>query len=141
LTGFFAARARIAVPPAELLRFRFESFDISFFVFSRIALRTTRTFDAGLLLPTRFRVPDEVASFAARFAVDFALDAGPAFFVFDFVVFFDLRAVIVKLSTRDHSHTRSRYRASPPLFKTACGLSVNEPENDVNRGHQAASAP
>jgi len=112
LTGLFAAPcARTAVPPAELLRFRFESFDISLFIFSRIALRTTRTLDAGLLLPSRFRAPDEGA-FATRFLVDFALDAGPAFFVFDFVVFFDLlRAVIVRLSTRKSSRTRTHYRA------------------------------
>jgi hypothetical protein len=121
LTGLFAARVRTAVPPVELLRFRFESFEISLFIFSRIALRTTRTFDAGLLLPTRFRAPDEVASLATRFAVDFGRVAGPAFFAFDFVVvFFDLlRAVIVKLSTRDHSRTRSRYRASPPALQNS----------------------
>ena len=67
----------------------------------------------------------------------------PAFFVFDFVVFFDLlRAVIVKLSTRKGSRTRSHYRANHHRSsKTACGLSVNEPDNDVNRGRQAASAP
>ena len=122
LTGLFAApRARTAVPPAELLRFRFESFNISFFIFSRIALRATRTLDAGLFLPTRFRAPDEDASFATRFVVDFALDAGSAFFVFDFVVFFDLLRAAMLNSPRARVRARAltTMHQPPPLFKNS----------------------
>jgi hypothetical protein len=137
LTGLFAAaRARTAVPPAELLRFRFGSFNVSFFIFPRIPLRATRTLDAGLLLPTRFRAPDDGASFATRFVVDvdFALDTGPTFFAFDFVVFFDLtRAAIATLSTckvRVFAHAlpcTNHYRFS----KTASGLCLNESAADA----------
>jgi hypothetical protein len=89
-----------------LLRFRFESFGISFFIFSRIALRAACTLDAGLLLPTRFRALGEDGAFRAGFDAAFALDAGPILFVFDFVVFFDLlRAAIGLLSTRDCPRT------------------------------------
>jgi hypothetical protein len=113
LTGLFAvARARTAVPSAELLRFRFGSFNVLFFIFPRIALRATRPLDAGLLLPTRLRAPDEGAPPATRFVADFALDAGLTFFAFDFVVFFDLiRAAIARLSTCKGSRTRTRYHA------------------------------
>jgi hypothetical protein len=39
----------------------------------------------------------------ARFETGFALEAGPAFFVFELVAFFDfLRAAIANLSTREH---------------------------------------
>ena len=108
LTGLFAApRARTAVPPAELLRFRFGSFNVSFLNFSRIALRATRTLEAGLFLPTRFRAPDEDACFATRFVVDFARGADSAFFVRDFVVFFDL----LRAAMFDSPRARVRARA------------------------------
>ena len=136
LTGLFAApRARTAVPPIELLRFRFDSFDISLFIFPRIALRATRALDAGLRLPTRFRAPDEDASFATRFLVDFALGAGAAFFVFDFVAFFDLvRAVIARLSTRKSSCTRTHCRApTTTALQNSNRTLCNEPVEDAWR--------
>jgi len=72
-------------------------------------LRATLVFDAGLLLPTRFRALDEDTPLAARFDFDFALEADPIFVVFDLVVFFDLlRAAIVNLSTREHSRMHSK---------------------------------
>jgi hypothetical protein len=130
LTGLFAApRARTEVPPAELLRFRFGSFNVSFFNFSRIALRAARTLDAGLFLPTRFRVPDDDACFATRFVVDFARDADSTFFVRDFVVFFDL----LRATMLDSPRARVRARAlinhaltATAHQKMACGLCVNE---------------
>jgi len=107
---FAAARGRDAVPESELFRFRFKGFATTFFIFARMALRATRAFDAGLVLPTRLRTldADADASLEMRFDAVFALEAGADFFVFDFVVFFDLlRAAIVKFSTRD------RARSSP----------------------------
>ena len=72
-----------------------------------MVFRAARALDAGLRLPARLLPLDEDASFGVRFDAVFALEAGLAFFVFDFVVFFDLlRAAIVILSTRDHSRTR-----------------------------------
>jgi hypothetical protein len=51
-------------------------------------------------------VLDSAASLGARLDVDFALDPGPAFFIFDFVDFFVLlRAGIVELSTHKHWST------------------------------------
>ena len=103
---FAAPRVRDAVPAPGLFRFRFEGFATLFFIFARIVFRAARALDVGLLLPTRLRTRDEDASLV-RFDAVFALEAGLVFFVFDFVVFFDLlRAAIVKLSTRDHSRTR-----------------------------------
>jgi hypothetical protein len=105
-TGLFAALCpRTAVPTSELLRFRFASFGTSFFIFSRIALRAVRALEADLLFPTRFRALGDDASLGTRFDAAFALDADPIFFVFDFVVFFDLRAAIGQLSTRECSRT------------------------------------
>jgi hypothetical protein len=90
----------------EVLRVRFESFVTSLFILARIVLTVlpaALVFDAGLLFPIRFRTLDEETLFAVRFGVDFALDAGPVFLVFDLVGFFDLlRADIVNLSTREH---------------------------------------
>jgi hypothetical protein len=102
LTGLFAAFCPRAAAP-DLLRVRFVIVVTSFFILPRIALRVARTFDADLLLPTRFRVLDSVASLGARLDADFALDPGLAFFVFDFVDFSVLlRAGIVELSTHKH---------------------------------------
>jgi len=71
-------------------------------------LRAALVFDAGLLFPIRFRTLDEEIRLAVRFGGVFALDAGPVFFVFDLVGFFDLlRADIVNLSTREHPRTPS----------------------------------
>jgi len=64
-----------------------------------------------LLFPIRLRTLDEEARLGARFGVDFALDAGSVFFVFDLVGFFDLRADIVNLSTREHPRIHSQIRA------------------------------
>jgi hypothetical protein len=86
-----------------------------------LVLRATRVFDAGLLLPTRFRTLDEGAAFVVRFDLDFALEAAPVFFVFALVVFLELlRATIVNLSTRKLS--RKRYR----LAHEHCSKSVHE---------------
>jgi hypothetical protein len=135
---FAAVRVRDAVPASGLFRFRFKGFATTFFIFARTVLRATRTLDAGFVLPTRFRTLDEDARLEARFDAIFALGAGPVFFVFDFVVFFDLlRATIVKLSTRD------RTRFSPcanPLFQTASGLSVSKLRPRV-RGRSRTSTP
>jgi hypothetical protein len=110
--ALFAPPKPCAVPTLGLFRFRFETFVTSLFILARIVLpvlRATLVFDVGLLLPTRFRPPDEDTPLAVRFDVDFALDAGPVFFAFDLVVFFDLlRAAIVNLSTREHSRTHSQ---------------------------------
>jgi hypothetical protein len=71
-----------------------------------MVFRAARALEAGLLLPARLRTLDEDASLERCFDAGFALEAG-LFFVFDFVVFFDLlRAAIVKLSTRDRSRIR-----------------------------------
>jgi hypothetical protein len=90
----------------ELFGFRFEGFATSSFSLARIVLlvlRATLAFEAGLLLPTRFRRLDEDTLLEVRFETDFALEVGPVFFVFELVVFFDfLRAAIVNLSTREH---------------------------------------
>ena len=82
--------ARDAVPASRLFRFRFKGFATTLFIFALIVLRRTRAFDAGLLFPTRLRTMDEDASLEVRFEAGFNLAAGPVFFVFDFVVFFDL---------------------------------------------------
>jgi hypothetical protein len=107
----FAPPDPCVVPTLELLRFRFESFVTSVFVLARVvllALRATLVVDAGFVLPTWVRALDE-APLERRFDVDFALDAGPVFFVFVLVVFFDLlRTDIVNLSTREHSRTHSK---------------------------------
>jgi len=111
LTGFFAALDLRAV--FDVARFRFESFSAVLFAFARIVLlafRVIRVFDAGLLLLTRLRALDEGAAFGLRFDLGFAVEADPAFFVFELVVFFDLlRAAIANLSTREHSRTRSEF--------------------------------
>jgi hypothetical protein len=110
--ALFASPDPCVVATLELLRFRFASFVTSVFILARVvllALRATRVFDAGLLLPTRFRALDDGAPLDVRFDVDFALDTDPVFFVFDLVVFFDLlRTDIVNLSTREHSRTHSK---------------------------------
>jgi hypothetical protein len=107
VSRFAAPRARDGISVPELFRFRFEGFGTMLFIFARIVLRTTRALDRDLPSPTRLRALDEEASLEARFGAVFALEAGLAFFAFDFAVFLDLlRAVIVKLSTRDHSGTR-----------------------------------
>jgi len=111
---FAATRVRDAVPALGLFRFRFKGFATTFFIFARIVLRATRALDAGFVLPTRLRTLDEDAPLEARFDAIFALETGPVFFVFDFVVFFALlRAAIVKLSTRDR--TRFGMCANPAL--------------------------
>jgi hypothetical protein len=72
-----------------------------------LVLRATRVFDAVLLLLTRLRTLDEEAAFVLRFALVFAVEAAPVFFVFGLVVFLDLlRATIINLSTRKLSRTR-----------------------------------
>jgi hypothetical protein len=72
-----------------------------------LVLCATRVFEAGLLLLTRFRALDEAVAFVVCFDLDFALEATPAFFVFELVVFFDLvRAAIANLSTRKLFRTR-----------------------------------
>jgi hypothetical protein len=95
-----------------LVRFRFASFVAAFFVLARtvlLVLRATRVFDAVLLLLARFRTLDEEAALVARFALVFAAEAAPVFFVFELVVFLDLvRATIINLSTRKLSRTRYR---------------------------------
>ena len=98
-----------------LFRFRFEGFATIFFILARIVFRATRALDAGLFLPARLRTLDEEAGLA-RFETVFALEAGLVFFVFDLVVFFDLlRAVIVKLSTRERVAHTLKTRAPAPL--------------------------
>jgi hypothetical protein len=70
-------------------------------------LRATRVFEAGLLLLIRFRALEAVAVFVVCFDLGFTLEAAPAFFVFELVVFFDLlRATIANLSTRKLFRTR-----------------------------------
>ena len=95
-----------------LVRFRFTSFVAAFFVLARtvlLVLRATRVFDAVLLLLARARTLDEEAALVVRFALVFAVDAAPVFFVFELVVFLDLvRATIINLSTRKLSRTRYR---------------------------------
>jgi hypothetical protein len=60
-------------------------------------------------LLARFRTLDEEAALVARFALVFAVEAAPVFFVFGLVVFLDLlRATIINLSTRKLSRTRYR---------------------------------
>lgn len=74
-----------------------------------MVFRAARSLGAGLLLPARLRTLDEDTALERRFDAGFALEAGLVFFVFDFVVFFDLlRAAIVKLSTRNCSRTRRK---------------------------------
>jgi hypothetical protein len=117
LAGLLAApRARTATPTLEPFRFRFKGLATMLFIFARTVLRATRPPDPDLLLPTRFRTLDEDASLEVRFDAGFARAAGPVFFVFDFVVFFDLRAAIATLSTRERLRTPST-RAQTPLFK------------------------
>jgi hypothetical protein len=110
--GLFASPDPCVVATLELLRFRFASFVTSVFILALVvllALRTTLVFDAGLLLPAWFRALDDDAPLDVRFDVDFTVDAGPVFFVFVLVVFFDLlRTDIVNLSTREHSRTHSK---------------------------------
>ncbi len=113
LAGFFAAlNSWVMVLTLGLVRLRFEFFVTTFFILARITLlvlRATRVFDAGLLLLTRLRTLDEEAVLGARFDLAFALEAEAVFFVFAFVVFFDLlRAAIVNLSTRKLYRTRSK---------------------------------
>jgi hypothetical protein len=94
-------------PEAGLFRFRFEGFAAISLIFARMVFDAVLALEAGLLLPARLRTLDEDATFEMRFDAGFALEAGLVFFVFDFVVFFDLlRAAIVKLSTRDRSRIR-----------------------------------
>ena len=108
LASLFAEpRAPDAVPAAGLFRFRFEGFAAISFIFARMVFDAVLALEAGLLLPARLRTLDEDATFEMRFDAGFALEAGLVFFIFDFVVFFDLlRAAIVKLSTRDRSRIR-----------------------------------
>jgi hypothetical protein len=68
-------------------------------------LRAARALGADLLLPTRFRALGDDDSLGTRFDAALARGAGPTFLVFDFVVFFDLRAAIGQLSTRERSRT------------------------------------
>jgi hypothetical protein len=122
---FAAPRVRDAAA-ADLFRFSLEGFDAMFFILARIAFGTTRALDAGLRLPTRLRTLDDNAFLEALFDAVFALEAGLTFFVFDFVVFFDLlRAAIVILSTREYSRTDENPCAST-ASNTASGLSINE---------------
>jgi hypothetical protein len=87
-----------------------------FFILARIVFGATRPVDAGLRLPTRLRTLDDDAFLEALFDAVFALEAGLTFFVFDFVVFFDLlRAAIVILSTRESSRTAENPCASAAL--------------------------
>ena len=108
LASLFAEpRALDAVPAAGLFRFRFEGFAAISFIFARMVFDAVLALEAGLLLPARLRTLDEDATLEMRLDAGFALEAGLVFFVFDFVVFFDLlRAAIVKLSTRDRSRIR-----------------------------------
>lgn len=103
---FFAPPDPCVVPTLELFGLRFEGFVTSSFSLARIVLldlRATLAFDAGLRLPTRFRRLGEGTPLEVRFEVGFTLEAGPVFFVFELIVFFDfLRAAIVNLSTREH---------------------------------------
>ena len=101
------AEPRAPVPAAGLFRFRFEGFAAISFIFARMVFDAVLALEAGLLLPARLRTLDEDATLEMRLDAGFALEAGLVFFVFDFVVFFDLlRAAIVKLSTRDRSRIR-----------------------------------
>jgi hypothetical protein len=131
------------------VRFGFESFVTTVLVLARIVLllfRATRVFDAGLLLLTRLRALDEAAAFGLRFDFGFALDAETGFFVFAFVVFFDLvRAAIVNLSTRKptayasksmhehyskpvHEHCFSKRQVDfPPTRSRASSLKTPDP--------------
>ena len=69
-----------------------------------MVLRAAPALGAGFALPTRLRTLDEDPPLDARFDPVFALEAGSALLIFDFVVFFDfLRAAIVILSTRDRT--------------------------------------
>jgi hypothetical protein len=126
-----ATRARDAVAASEVFRFRFEGFATTFFIFARMVLRAVRAFAANLPLAARFRIPDEDVSFETRFDAGFALEAGLVFFVFDFVVFFDLlRAAIVKLSTRDRWHIRLSPCANTALQnseRTLCEIATLYP--------------
>ena len=113
LAGLLAAAdSRVKGLPLGLVRFRFASFVATFFVLARtvlLVLRATRVFDAVLLLVARVRTLDEEAALVVRFALVFAVEAAPAFFVFELVVFLDLvRATIINLSTRKLSRTRYR---------------------------------
>jgi hypothetical protein len=146
-----AADSRVIGLPLGLVRFRFASFVAAFFVLARtvlLVLRATRVFDAvfrvfdaALLLLARVRTLDEEAALVVRFALVFAVEAAPAFFVFELVVFLDLvRATIINLSTRKLS--RTRYRSAHEYYsKLARKRYSRNGEATFRRGKPLASSP
>jgi hypothetical protein len=104
-------------------------------------LRATRVFEAGLLLLTRFLALDEVAVFVVCFDLGFTLEATPAFFVFELVVFFDLlRATIANLSTRKLFRTRSTPRTNPAL-DPCTNIALQSGKFDCSSWKSLASSP
>ena len=145
LAGLLAAAdSRVIGLPLGLVRFRFASFVAAFFVLARtvlLVLRATRVFAAVLLLLTRLRTLDEEAAFVVRFALVFAVEAAPVFFVFGLVVFLDLlRATIINLSTRKLS--RTRYRSAHEYYpKSVLECYSRNGELTFRPGKSLASSP
>ncbi len=108
-------------PAAGLLRFRFEGFAAVSFIFARMVFGAALALEAGLLLPARLRAVDEDATLETRFEVGFAVEAGLVFFVFDFVVFFDLLRAAIVNSPRAIALAYAESPCANPLANMASG--------------------